>query len=153
MLCSTLPMNFLVGKNGSTASQYFSERKSSHSRKRLCSCHTLVCSPQGKEAEENGFNKSNLTLVTADLLVAGSETTATTLRWAFLFMLLYPEIQSKWEDKYRCGMLLWTLISWQGHCTSLRIFGLSAIRNSFGNCWSGRNQVKRFPKHSCSGTA
>ncbi|NP_001182486.1 cytochrome P450 2D49 [Gallus gallus] len=50
---------------------------------------------KGKEAEENGFNKSNLTLVTADLLVAGSETTATTLRWAFLFMLLYPEIQSK----------------------------------------------------------
>ncbi|XP_031456356.1 cytochrome P450 2D27-like [Phasianus colchicus] len=50
---------------------------------------------KGKEAEENGFNKSNLSLVTSDLLVAGSQTTSTTLRWAFLFMLLYPEIQSK----------------------------------------------------------
>ncbi|XP_031456357.1 cytochrome P450 2D3-like [Phasianus colchicus] len=50
---------------------------------------------KGKEAEENGFNKSNLTMVTSDLLAAGSQTTSTTLRWAFLFMLLYPEIQSK----------------------------------------------------------
>ncbi|XP_021238262.1 cytochrome P450 2D17 [Numida meleagris] len=50
---------------------------------------------KGKEAEENGFNKNNLNLVTSDLLAAGSETTSTTLRWAFLFMLLYPEIQSK----------------------------------------------------------
>ncbi|NXL94119.1 CP2DK protein, partial [Alectura lathami] len=50
---------------------------------------------KGKEAEENGFNKRNLLLVTADLLAAGSHTTSTTLRWAFLYMLLYPEIQSK----------------------------------------------------------
>ncbi|NXC43053.1 CP2DH protein, partial [Penelope pileata] len=50
---------------------------------------------KGKEAEENGFNKNNLSLVTADLFIAGSETTATTLRWAFLYMLLHPEIQSK----------------------------------------------------------
>ncbi|XP_072193255.1 cytochrome P450 2D6 [Excalfactoria chinensis] len=54
---------------------------------------------KGKEAEENGFNKSNLTLVTSDLLVAGSETTSTTLRWALLFMLLYPEIQSKVHEE------------------------------------------------------
>ncbi|XP_008935943.1 PREDICTED: cytochrome P450 2D4-like, partial [Merops nubicus] len=50
---------------------------------------------KGKETEENGFNYNNLRLVTADLFVAGSETTSTTLRWAFLYMLLYPEIQSK----------------------------------------------------------
>ncbi|NXY50218.1 CP2DH protein, partial [Ceuthmochares aereus] len=50
---------------------------------------------KGKEAEENGFNYNNLRLVTADLFVAGSETTSTTLRWAFLYMLLHPEIQSK----------------------------------------------------------
>ncbi|NWU96609.1 CP2DR protein, partial [Upupa epops] len=50
---------------------------------------------KGKAAEESGFTYSNLRLVTADLFVAGSDTTATTLRWAFLYMILYPEIQSK----------------------------------------------------------
>ncbi|NXT45621.1 CP2DH protein, partial [Pluvianellus socialis] len=50
---------------------------------------------KGKEAEENGFNYNNLRLVTADLFAAGSDTTSTTLRWALLYMLLHPEIQSK----------------------------------------------------------
>ncbi|NXW56369.1 CP2DE protein, partial [Eurystomus gularis] len=50
---------------------------------------------KGKVAEENGFNYNNLRLVTADLFGAGSETTSTTLRWAFLYMLLHPEIQNK----------------------------------------------------------
>ncbi|NXK92887.1 CP2DE protein, partial [Formicarius rufipectus] len=50
---------------------------------------------KGKAAEENGFNYNNLRLVTADLFGAGSETTSTTLRWALLYMLLHPEIQSK----------------------------------------------------------
>ncbi|KFO89947.1 Cytochrome P450 2D17, partial [Buceros rhinoceros silvestris] len=50
---------------------------------------------KGKEAEENGFNYNNLRMVTADLFAAGSETTSTTLRWAVLYMLLHPEIQSK----------------------------------------------------------
>ncbi|XP_076192751.1 cytochrome P450 2D6 isoform X2 [Aptenodytes patagonicus] len=51
--------------------------------------------PQGKAAEERGFNYNNLRLVTADLFAAGSETTSTTLQWAFLYMLLHPEIQGK----------------------------------------------------------
>ncbi|NWT82087.1 CP2DR protein, partial [Lanius ludovicianus] len=50
---------------------------------------------KGKTAEENGFHYNNLRLVTADLFTAGSETSSTTLRWALLYMLLYPEIQSK----------------------------------------------------------
>ncbi|NWV44125.1 CP2DH protein, partial [Grantiella picta] len=50
---------------------------------------------KGKAAEENGFHYNNLRLVTADLFTAGSETTSTTLRWALLYMLLHPEIQSK----------------------------------------------------------
>ncbi|NXG58203.1 CP2D3 protein, partial [Hemiprocne comata] len=49
----------------------------------------------GTAAEERGFNYKNLGLVTSDLFLAGSETTATTLRWAFLYMVLHPEIQSK----------------------------------------------------------
>ncbi|KAM6303648.1 cytochrome P450 2D6 [Podargus strigoides] len=50
---------------------------------------------KGKAAEKSGFNYNNLRLVTADLFTAGSETTSTTLRWAVLYMLLHPEIQSK----------------------------------------------------------
>ncbi|NWR87050.1 CP2DH protein, partial [Furnarius figulus] len=48
-----------------------------------------------KAAKENGFHSNNLRLVTGDLFGAGSETTTTTLRWALLYMLLHPEIQSK----------------------------------------------------------
>ncbi|NXP14729.1 CP2D3 protein, partial [Thinocorus orbignyianus] len=50
---------------------------------------------KGKEAEMNGFTHSNLRLVTADLFAAGSDTTSTSLRWAILYMLLHPEVQSK----------------------------------------------------------
>ncbi|XP_061869506.1 cytochrome P450 2D17-like isoform X1 [Colius striatus] len=50
---------------------------------------------KGKEAEERGFTYNNLRLVTSDLFAAGTETTATTLRWAILYMVLHPEIQSK----------------------------------------------------------
>lgn len=34
-----------------------------------------------------------------DLFVAGSETTSTTLRWALLYMVKYPEIQGKSTDQ------------------------------------------------------
>ncbi|NXO17456.1 CP2DR protein, partial [Oriolus oriolus] len=50
---------------------------------------------KGKAAEENGFHYNNLRLVTADLFTAGTETSATTLRWALLYMLVHPDIQSK----------------------------------------------------------
>ncbi|NXY20437.1 CP2DH protein, partial [Atrichornis clamosus] len=50
---------------------------------------------KGKTAEDNGFHYKNLRLVAADLFGAGSETSSTTLRWALLYMLLHPEIQSK----------------------------------------------------------
>ncbi|NXI54422.1 CP2DH protein, partial [Chloroceryle aenea] len=54
---------------------------------------------KGKAAEEKGFNYNNLRLVTADLFAAGSETTSTTLRWAILYMILHPEIQSKVQEE------------------------------------------------------
>ncbi|MCQ7614287.1 cytochrome P450, partial [Salmonella enterica] len=41
------------------------------------------------------FNIENLICTTLDLFLAGAETTSTTLRWALLYMALYPEVQEK----------------------------------------------------------
>ncbi|CAO2588147.1 Cytochrome P450 2J6 [Lemmus lemmus] len=41
------------------------------------------------------FNEENLICSTVDLFLAGTETTSTTLRWALLYMALYPEVQGE----------------------------------------------------------
>ena len=43
----------------------------------------------------SSINERNLTATLADLFTGGSETTVTTLRWAILYMMGYPEIQTK----------------------------------------------------------
>uniref|UniRef100_UPI003AAD375F cytochrome P450 2J4-like n=1 Tax=Centroberyx gerrardi TaxID=166262 RepID=UPI003AAD375F len=42
-----------------------------------------------------GFNEANLALCSLDLFLAGTETTSTTLQWAFVFLIKYPDIQKK----------------------------------------------------------
>ncbi|XP_029110494.1 cytochrome P450 2J2-like [Scleropages formosus] len=48
-----------------------------------------------KDDAEAGFNEDNLCFCTLDLFTAGTETTSTTLNWALLYMIKYPEIQEK----------------------------------------------------------
>ncbi|XP_063796510.1 cytochrome P450 2D15 [Pseudophryne corroboree] len=48
---------------------------------------------------DSSFNETNLLLTTYDLFAAGTETTSNTLRWALLYMLLYPDVQSKVHEE------------------------------------------------------
>uniref|UniRef100_A0A8C4XHS6 Uncharacterized protein n=1 Tax=Erpetoichthys calabaricus TaxID=27687 RepID=A0A8C4XHS6_ERPCA len=55
----------------------------------------LVEIEKRKNDTDAGFTEEALCSNTLDLFVAGSETTATTLRWALLFMAQNPQIQEK----------------------------------------------------------
>ncbi|XP_022069511.1 cytochrome P450 2J2-like isoform X1 [Acanthochromis polyacanthus] len=48
-----------------------------------------------KEDPQAGFNSDTLLVCTLDLIEAGTETTANTLRWGLIYMMHYPEIQEK----------------------------------------------------------
>ncbi|NP_001383635.1 cytochrome P450, family 2, subfamily J, polypeptide 22 isoform X2 [Gallus gallus] len=45
--------------------------------------------------DSSDFCEDNLVSCTLDLFFAGTETTSTTIRWALLFMAMYPEIQAR----------------------------------------------------------
>uniref|UniRef100_A0AAX7TFT3 Uncharacterized protein n=1 Tax=Astatotilapia calliptera TaxID=8154 RepID=A0AAX7TFT3_ASTCA len=47
------------------------------------------------EEKDSSFSLSNLHACTMDLFFAGTETTATTLRWGLLYMIYYPDIQER----------------------------------------------------------
>lgn len=49
--------------------------------------------PQDSGNTNNHFHNENLMITVLNLFAAGSETTATTLRWGLLLMAKYPEIQ------------------------------------------------------------
>ncbi len=53
---------------------------------------------QGSDAAEH-FNNKNMLQAIVTLFGAGSETTATTLRWAVKYMMAYPEIQKKVQQE------------------------------------------------------
>ncbi|XP_028934976.1 cytochrome P450 2D14 [Ornithorhynchus anatinus] len=50
---------------------------------------------QAKDDPGSSFNDRNIRIVVTDLFTAGTETTSTTLKWALLFMLLHPDVQSR----------------------------------------------------------
>lgn len=45
--------------------------------------------------ETSSYTKINLNSAIGDLLLAGTETTTTTLKWCILYMMAYPEMQSR----------------------------------------------------------
>ncbi|ERE82573.1 cytochrome P450 2D4-like protein [Cricetulus griseus] len=50
---------------------------------------------KAKGKPESSFNDENLRMVVADLFMAGMVTSSTTLSWALLLMILYPDVQSR----------------------------------------------------------
>ncbi|XP_038150202.1 cytochrome P450 2K1-like isoform X2 [Cyprinodon tularosa] len=59
-----------------------------------------------KKLKESGindspFNNENLLMMTTNLFNAGTETTATTLRWGLLLMAKYPKIQEQVHEELR----------------------------------------------------
>ncbi|XP_054459077.1 cytochrome P450 2J2-like [Anoplopoma fimbria] len=55
----------------------------------------LVEMEKNKEDPQAGFNIETLLVCNLDLIEAGTESSATTLRWALVYMLHHPEIQEK----------------------------------------------------------
>ncbi|NWZ32205.1 CP2J2 protein, partial [Asarcornis scutulata] len=50
---------------------------------------------KAKNVPDSTYNEENMVQSVFDLFLGGSETTATTLRWALLYMVAYPDIQEK----------------------------------------------------------
>ncbi|KAK2540517.1 hypothetical protein Q9233_001389 [Columba guinea] len=48
-----------------------------------------------KDNSDGTFQEENLVACVLDLLFAGTETSSTTIRWALLYMAMYPEIQAR----------------------------------------------------------
>ncbi|KAJ1173414.1 hypothetical protein NDU88_005250 [Pleurodeles waltl] len=54
---------------------------------------------KAKGDPKSSFNERNLLLTVFDMFSAGTETTSTTLRFGLLYMILYPDIQSKVQEE------------------------------------------------------
>ncbi|XP_077187152.1 cytochrome P450 2K4-like isoform X2 [Paroedura picta] len=59
----------------------------------------LIRQQEEKDKTNGFFHNENLMALVADLFGAGTETTSTTLRWALLLMMKYPEIQNKVQEE------------------------------------------------------
>ncbi|KAM4631935.1 cytochrome P450 2W1-like isoform 2-T2 [Discoglossus pictus] len=63
----------------------------------------MIVSKQEEERKNKSshFHDDNVLATTLDLIMAGTETTSTTLMWAVLLMMKYPEIQKKVQTEIR----------------------------------------------------
>ena len=51
--------------------------------------------------DDEGLNTDDLTLCLFDFLMAGSETSSTTLKWMVLYLTLYQEVQERCREEIR----------------------------------------------------
>ncbi|XP_009577081.1 PREDICTED: cytochrome P450 2J2-like [Fulmarus glacialis] len=98
-------MNFLPGshqtilKNWRLLKSFVKEKVNKHKEDwNRSESRDFIDSYLQEIAKDNGdgtFQEENLVACTLDLLFAGTETTSTTIRWALLYMAIYPEIQAR----------------------------------------------------------
>ncbi|XP_019134718.2 cytochrome P450 2J6 isoform X4 [Larimichthys crocea] len=56
---------------------------------------TFIIEMENHKESDLGFSETNLAMCSTDLFFAGSETTSTTLLWALVYLIKYPDIQDK----------------------------------------------------------
>ncbi|XP_062871977.1 cytochrome P450 2J2-like isoform X2 [Trichomycterus rosablanca] len=54
---------------------------------------------KNSSSEDSTFHEENLVMSTSDLFLAGTETTSTTLRWGFIFMMNHPDVQERCHEE------------------------------------------------------
>ncbi|XP_056590041.1 cytochrome P450 2B4-like [Triplophysa dalaica] len=52
-----------------------------------------------KSQEDSTFHEQNMFMSTADLFLAGTDTTATTIRWGLIFLMENPEVQERCHEE------------------------------------------------------
>ncbi|POI35631.1 hypothetical protein CIB84_000618 [Bambusicola thoracicus] len=68
-----------------------------------------------KDDPTSTFNKDNMVQTVVDLLLGGTETTSTTLLWALLYMVQYPEIQERVQREIEAVLEPSHVISYEDH--------------------------------------
>ncbi|XP_053132113.1 cytochrome P450 2W1-like isoform X3 [Hemicordylus capensis] len=84
--------------------KYIQESKKSINENNLRHYIDTMVLKQQEEETDNGkviFHDANILATVLDLVMAGTETTATTLQWAILLMMKYPEIQQKVQEEIK----------------------------------------------------
>ncbi|XP_054442254.1 vitamin D 25-hydroxylase isoform X1 [Pteronotus mesoamericanus] len=71
---------------------------------------------RGKNDPSSTFSKENLIFSVGELIIAGTETTTNVLRWAILFMALYPNIQGQVQKEIDLIMGPSGKPSWDDKC-------------------------------------
>ncbi|XP_027146361.1 cytochrome P450 2J6 [Larimichthys crocea] len=56
---------------------------------------TFIIEMENHKESDLGFTETNLAMCSTDLFLAGTETTSTTLLWALVYLIKYPDIQDK----------------------------------------------------------
>ncbi|KAI4879224.1 hypothetical protein NFI96_005822 [Prochilodus magdalenae] len=54
--------------------------------------------------EDSTFHEDNMIMSTADIFIAGTDTTATTLRWSLIFMMDHPDVQERCHEEIVRGL-------------------------------------------------
>uniref|UniRef100_A0A8C4V830 CP2J2 protein n=1 Tax=Falco tinnunculus TaxID=100819 RepID=A0A8C4V830_FALTI len=86
-----------IRKNWRLLKSFVKEKINKHKEDcNLSENYDFISSYLQEIAKGNGiFREENLVACATDLLFAGTETTSTTIRWALLYMAMYPEIQAR----------------------------------------------------------